>query len=309
MSRRTVKNYTFSGIDGLPIYASAYEADNPRGVLQVLHGMAEHRKRYGEFAKKLNQAGFSFYIHDHRGHGDTAEKNNLPLGHLGDEDGWVKIREDVRRHTELIREENSELPIFLFGHSMGSFLGRDFILQNHDLFSGAIFSGTGFVKPVQLFLLKPLITLEKIFKGKKGKSGFVENMIFSSNNNQFKPVKTPHDWLSRDKKAVSDYYNDKRCGFSCTTKFYDDFQQGMKNVADTAKYRTLPEEFPIFFVSGGNDPVGGEVIAEVARDYLRVGLKDVEYKVYPGARHEMINELNKEEFFSDIIEWLEKRVD
>ena len=311
--KNKVGEYSFKGVDNLLVYGSRFEVEEPKGIILALHGMAEHRKRYGELAEKLNEAGYSFYIHDHRGHGDTALKNNLTLGHFADNNGWNKVIRDVEKHRELIlnrnKKENNDikdLPIFLFGHSMGSFVGRDYIMRNPEDFSGAIFSGTGYVKNTELFLLKFFIGLEKLIRGKKKKSTIVENIVFSSNNKEFEPTQTPHDWLTRNSDVAHKYYNDERCGFSCTVQFYNDFYQGMKKIADKENYKNLPENYPLIFLSGDKDPVGGEDIVKVAYEYKDVGLKDVEYKLYENGRHEMINELNKEEFFKDVKEWLKK---
>ena len=301
--------YTFKGRDGLDIFASRYELAEPKGIVLALHGMAEHRKRYEEFANILNEAGYSFYIHDHRGHGETALENNLPLGHFADKDGWEKIIGDVKNHLELIekRNKNIEVPVFLFGHSMGSFVSRDYISRNPYDFSGALLSGAAQVKRTELFLLKFFIGLEKFFKGEKKKSTIVENLIFSSNNQSFNDTETPNDWLSSNSKANKKYYEDPRCGFNCTVKFYDDFYKGMKNTAYIANYNTIPENFPLIFLSGEKDPVGGKDIIKLADNYKKAGLKNVEYKLYPEARHELINEYNKEEFFEDVINWLDKK--
>ena len=306
MKKTKAKDYTFVGANGLPIYGSSYEVDEPKAIIIALHGMAEHRKRYDEFAEKLNEAGYSFYIHDHRGHGDTALKNNLTLGHFADNNGWDKVIEDVKKHREYILNKNNfeEISIYLFGHSMGSFMGRDYIMRYPEHFSGAIFSGTGYVKNTELFLLKFFIGLEKLFRGAKKESKIVEDIIFSSNNKEFEPTQTPHDWLTRDQKVALKYYNDERCGFSCTVQFYADFYEGMMRLLDKDNYKNIPEDFPLIFLSGAKDPVGGEDIVEVVSDYKNAGLKDVEYKLYKDGRHEMINEINNDEFFSDVINWL-----
>ena len=301
--------YNFKGKDGLDIYGSRYEIDKPKGVILALHGMAEHRKRYDEFANILNNAGYSFYIHDHRGHGETALENDMPLGHFADENGWEKVIGDVKNHRELIENRNDrEIPVFLFGHSMGSFVSRDYINRNPDDFSGALLSGAALVKRTELFLLKFFIGLEKLFKGEKKKSTLVENLIFSSNNRSFKDTETPHDWLSRNSEITKKYYEDDRCGFSCTVKFYDDFYEGMKNTAYIENYKSISENFPIIFLSGEKDPVGGKDIIELAKKYKKAGLKNVEHKLYPQARHELINEYNKDDFFEDVINWLDKNI-
>ena len=300
--------YTFKGNDGLDIYGSRYEINEPEGIVLGLHGMAEHRKRYDEFANILNNAGYSFYIHDHRGHGETALENDLPLGHFADENGWEKVIGDIKKHRELIAKRNSEgIPVFLFGHSMGSFASRDYISRYSQDFSGTILSGAAKVEKTELFLLKLFIGLEKLFKGEKKKSTIVENLIFSSNNKSFNNTETPHDWLSRNSEITKKYHEDNRCGFSCTVKFYDDFYEGMKNTAYLENYKSIPDNFPIIFLSGEKDPVGGNDIVDLAKKYKKAGLKDVEYKLYPQARHELINEYNKDDFFEDVIDWLDKK--
>ena len=299
--------YTFAGIDDLDIYGSRYELEEPEGIVLGLHGMAEHRKRYDEFASVLNEAGYSFYTHDHRGHGDTALENDLPLGHFADKNGWEKVIRDVKNHRKLIAKRNKEnnVPVFLFGHSMGSFVTRDYISRYADDFSGALLSGTAYIKRTELFLLKFFIGLEKLFKGEKTKSNIVENLIFSSNNNSFNNTNNPHDWLSRNSEMTKKYHEDYRCGFSCTVKFYDDFYEGMKNTAYIEKYESIPENFPLIFLSGEKDPVGGKDIIKIVENYNKAGLKNIEYKLYPEARHELINEYNKDDFFEDVVNWLD----
>lgn len=267
--------------------------------------MAEHRKRYEEFAQELNKAGYIVYTNDHRGHGETA-KDDYELGFIAEHNGWSTVISDVYRLTEIIKKENSQIPIFLFGHSMGSFIIRTFITKYGKEVDGAIICGTGQVNKTPLSLAMSIAKLEKVLLGSKKKSLFIERLLFAFNNKSIKPKRTKYDWLTRDTKFVDQYILDDYCGFRCTTSFYIDLLSGMKYLADIDNYRKIPSDLPMHFISGEKDPVGnkGLGIKKIVENYKSAGIKDIEYKIYPKARHEILNEVNKEVVYGDIIKWL-----
>jgi len=301
----TKEKFTFRGSDQLDLYATRYVSGSARGTILVIHGMAEHRKRYEEFGERLCENNFNTYIYDQRGHGDTAVKNSQKPGHLADKGGWNKLVEDLYRLRQLIRERNGNLPVFLFGHSMGSFVARDYITKYGEGIGGAVLSGTSMLKGNLLKLLTPLAKLERLFRGKLAESKVLEKIMFSSNNRDIDSADTAFDWLTRDKQIVEEYVNNDRSGFSCTTGFYDDFVYGLKRVSNPNNYPAIPRNLPILFISGSEDPVGGRIIEDLAKKYRNAGLTNVGYKLYPDARHELINELNREEVYNDLTDWLE----
>ncbi|MFW6049453.1 MAG: alpha/beta hydrolase [Candidatus Bipolaricaulota bacterium] len=300
------EDFVFTGADGINLHGTKYNSDSKHGVVQVIHGMAEHRRRYEDFAGFLTDRGYSVFTYDQRGHGETASANESHLGHFSLRSGWEKVVEDARRLTNLIRGEENGLPVFLFAHSMGSFIGRDYITRYGDGLGGAILSGTSMLDPFLLKVITPIAKLEKLFRGKLSQSKVMEKIIFSSNNRNVDEPDTKFDWLSRDEAIVEAYIEDDLSGFGCTTGFYDDFIYGMKRVSDEKRYGRIPGDLPLLFISGEEDPVGGPIVEDLVQKYRGAGLRNVTCRVYPDARHELINELNRGEVLEDLISWLDE---
>lgn len=300
----TRKHFKFTCEDGKELYGTKYVAEPSRGAIQIIHGMAEHRKRYSEFSRDLASRGYSVYVYDQRGHGETAIENEDRLGHLAPETGWRKLVSDAHSHLKLIRAEEKGKPLYTFGHSMGSFVVRDFMTDHCRQLDGVILSGSGKLNPLTLKLITPIAKLEKWVLGEEKESRFMEKVLFSSNNKQFQPVDTAYDWLSRDEETVQKYVADEYCGFSCTTGFYDAFISGLRKLAGHDQYEGVPEFLRILVVSGEEDPVGGPEVIDLARRYSRAGVSYVDYKIYPGARHEIIHEINRDEVVKDVVHWL-----
>ncbi len=301
-------DFKYSSFDGKDIATTKYITENPIGVVQIAHGMAEHRKRYSDFAEKLTDEGYSVYINDHRGHGETAGKES-DLGFFAEKDGWNSVVSDMYKLTKLIKDENDSIPIFLFGHSMGSFLTRTYITRYGKEIDGAIICGTSQIEAFLLKMILPLAKLEKLIKGQRGRSWLIDKIFFASSNKSFKPIRTKLDWLSRDEKIVDEYIEDKYCGFKCTTAFFEDFIGGMKYLAYTENFKTIPFDLPMFFISGENDPVSnkGLGVKKISENYRKIGIKDASFKIYSDCRHEILNEVNKEEIYSDIVNWLNEK--
>ncbi|WP_202708201.1 alpha/beta hydrolase [Sporosalibacterium faouarense] len=298
-------DFKFRGSDGKEIYATKYICNAPIGVVQIAHGMTEHRKRYDEFARELCNAGYNVYINDHRGHGETAGSDK-ELGFFAADNGWDIVLSDMLILTERIKEDYSELPIYLFGHSMGSFLARTYITRYGDQIKGTIICGTGQLNLGLINTVIPLAKLESKIRGNRSKNSAIEKILFMFHNNGIKPKRTKYDWLSRDSKVVDEYINDKYCGFSCTTSFYKDLLNGMKYIADIENYKTIPKDLSMLLISGEKDPVGniGLGIEKIVENYKALRLKKVDYRIYSECRHEILNELNKEKVYEDVIKWL-----
>lgn len=299
------EDFSFNGHGGKELHGTKYQLESPAGALGIIHGMAEHRKRYDDFARDLTERGYSVYIYDQRGHGETAIKNEDSLGHVEPGVGWDGLLEDSARFLDKIKVDDGT-PLYLFGHSMGSFLGRHLLVERGEKIDGAILSGTSKINSLVMKLVHPVAKVEKWLLGEEKESYLMEKLLFSSNNAEFEPADTPFDWLSRDVEVVKGYVNDELSGFSCTTGFYETFIHGMKQLASIEEANEVPGGLSVLFISGEKDPVGGREVAEIAENYSRAGVESVDYRIYEGARHELVNEINRDEVIYDLLSWLKE---
>lgn len=307
------KTFTFKASDGEEIFAYNWqpedENNNVKGIVQIAHGMAEAAHRYKRFAEKLVKEGYIVYANDHRGHGKTAPSLD-EIGYIGP-DGYNRMVQDMKEFTDLIRDrENKDLPLFLFGHSMGSFLAQRYISHYGDNIQGVILSGTsgdqGFVLNIGISIAKR----EVAKKGPKARSPRLNNLSFGSYNKKFEPSRTEFDWLTRNEKEVDKYIKDPYCGGIFTTSFYYDFFKGLKENFEKSNLENIPKNLPIYIFAGDKDPVGnmGKGVLKLVKCYQRLGIKDLEYKLYKDGRHEMLNEINRDEVMEDVINWLDKHI-
>lgn len=304
------KEFYFKGKEDLNIHVYKYTSENikPKAVVQIAHGMSETAIRYKEFAQELTKNGYVVYINDHRGHGITA-KTIDNIGYLAEKDGFTCLVEDMNILTNIIKEENPDLPIYLFGHSMGSFVSQRYIMEYGDNLAGLILSGSN-GKHGKILKVAQLISKSEIKKhGRRHRSKKLDNLIFGGNNKGFKPSETDFDWLSRDEKEVQKYIDDPFCGVLFTCGFFYDFIKGLQEVEDKENLKKVPLDLPIYIMSGDKDPVGknGKGVLRLKDRYVNLGVKKVSCKLYEGGRHEMLNEINKEEVIKDIISWLNER--
>lgn len=293
--------------DGINLVSRKWEAEDSKAVLLLVHGMAEHIDRYHFFADYLAQNQVTVYGYDQRGHGKTAGSVDR-LGYFG-KAGWERVVEDVNEVILRLQAEHPELPIFLMGHSMGSFVVRNY-LHHHGHLNGVIISGTGGNPGFQGQLLKNIAKLQVAFKGEKTPSTLIDGL---TNKTFMKKIKSPDtncDWLSRDKVEVKKYVDDPYCGTVFSTSFYRDLFQAVIFTNSVKCVENYPKQLPIYIFSGDHDPVGeyGKGVNKVA-DLLRItGQEDVKVKLYPEGRHEMLNELNRHEVYSDILEWINSKL-
>lgn len=279
-----------------------------RAVLLVCHGMAEHIARYEDFALFLNKAGIAVWGEDHRGHGQSAA-NPEDTGYFAIERGWESVLEDILTLKEMILKEHKGKPLFIFGHSMGSFLTRDFICDHGEGLSGAIISGTGYQSKLLCKLLVFLAQKEIRRRGDRHRSTFLDRLSFGSFNNKFKPVRTKFDWLSRDEDQVDLYVNDPSCGFISTSSLFEDLGEGLSRIIDPERIKKTPIELPLFFISGELDPVGGEsAMRKVISLYQKNGQEEISSYINKGGRHESLNETNRVEIYEKIIAFLESHL-
>jgi alpha-beta hydrolase superfamily lysophospholipase len=279
-----------------------------KGVIHISHGMAEHSARYTATAHALNKKGFLVYAHDHRGHGHSASGI---LGHYADSNGWKKVVGDFSTVQKHIITAHPELPKFLLGHSMGSFITMAYLRQPVSHLNGVIISGSNFDHPAKYKALKPVIRAEVMRQGATGRSPILEFLTFGSFNKPFDPPRTKFDWLSKDASEVDKYVNDPLSGFFCTNKLWEDLVQGLISISTKASFDAIEHKLPIYFFAGDHDPVGqyGKGVAMLAQRFIASAHQDVSLKLYPGGRHEMLNETNASEVINDIVAWLKHRID
>ncbi len=275
----------------------------PKAIVLLAHGMAEHSGRYARLGAALCDAGFGLYAHDQRGHGKTAERGTL--GHYADNDGWCAVVSDVASLNQHIGQAQPGVPIFLLGHSMGSYIAQAYLLHHSASLHGAILSASNF-QPVALYRSASLIArFERWRQGPKGRSALIEWLSFGSFNKAFKPNRTAYDWLSRDPAQVDAYAHDPLCGFRCTNQLWIDLLGGLQQISKASNLAQIDPALPLLVMGGACDPVSEGKRLEVLANALRnAGNRNVQLTVYPQARHELFNETHRDEVTADVIAWL-----
>ncbi|MFA7670812.1 MAG: lysophospholipase [Sphaerochaetaceae bacterium] len=300
----------FTGSDGVKIYYRYWipSDDVVKGVVHILHGMAEHSKRYDEFATYLNTQNIAVYAQDHRGHGLTGEKETL--GWFAQKDGFEKVVNESHQLASIIAKKYKNQKIVLLGHSMGSFIGRTLITKSPLLYCCAIFSGTGYTQGALGKVGKSLAYFRSLGKNSKRPDKVLDKLSFGSFNNAFKPNKTQFDWLSRDESEVQKYVDDPLCGFVCSSRFFYDLLSGIELAHKRSLAAKIPKSFPIMFISGTKDPVGNfsKGLKSVVKFYESIGLKKVTLKLVEDGRHELLNEINKIDIYKQIGNYIQRRI-
>lgn len=296
--------------DGHSIALSHWLPAGPaKAVLQIAHGMAEHSLRYADFAAYLNDRGIAVYAHDHRGHGRSARPADL--GHYADQDGWSKVVADMKTVNEVIHARHAGTPVFALGHSMGSFILRAYLLAHAGTVQGAIISATGLQQTPVAKLMRGIAGWVGRRNGFKKSSKLLNSLVFGSFNLQFFPAKTAFDWLASDPATPRQYMADPLCGFDCTAQLWCDlFTAIVAMEAQEKQPACLPADLPVHLFAGSRDPVsmGGRGCRQLGQRYQAAGVRDVSVTVYPGGRHEMLNESNRQQVYADLAGWLEGRL-
>lgn len=277
----------------------------PRASILILHGMAEHQKRYSSYAQYLVDQGFDVYLYDHRGHGTDKKLNEL--GFFSYHRGYQLVIDDAITVSEYIEQNSRSKKFFLFGHSMGSLIARN-VIQSYDKYKGVILCGTAYPPKILLWAGLFMTSLVKKLKGPKYVSPYLKNLLFGSNKYTKLADRTAYDWLTRSHPVVGAYIHDPYCGFVCTSSFYNDLLKITSNAANRKLIQLTNPALPLFIISGEMDPVGGfsKDIKRLLLTYKKLGFTNVAYKLYPDCRHELLNELNNQEVYTDINHWLSK---
>jgi len=278
------------------------------GTIVIAHGMGEHARRYDWVAGQLNSAGYAVYAPDHRGHGATAVDQQY--GDMA-EDGWNKVIADVHDLVALATLQNPEVPRVLLGHSMGAMLTQQYLYRYPETLDAAVISGSpGFGSPFQLWLTHLIARFERWRHGASGESALLDKMIFGDANSSFESEgASGFEWLTRDKAQMQAYVDDPQCGFVLRAGSLANLFAGAREARRKTSVRQLPHQLPVYIFSGADDPVhGDEAGLRRLLDAYTGQLERVDYVLYPGGRHEMLNETNRQQVMDDLTGWLARTV-
>ena len=310
--------------DGIQLYLRRWKTvfPSPKAILHIVHGMAEHSLRYDRLATLLVENGIEVWAADQRGHGQTAcyhensQSRGGLLGHAANGNGFSRVTADIDIINKKIRSEYPERPIFLMGHSWGSFIVQNYI-ENYEgwpfseggrtlQLAGCILSGSRGPDGIKIAIGAPIMSLLAFIFREKNGSSLAKALADGPYNMAFRPNRTDFDWLSRDKEEVDKYITDPLCGFLCSTGFYRDMARALKRIHLPGEMGKIRKELPIYVFSGSADPVGdmGESPTELVVAYRHLGIADLETVLYPDARHETLNETNRDEVQESLASWL-----
>lgn len=280
----------------------------PKAVLQIVHGIAEYIERYDGFAEFLTRRGFLVVAEDHMGHGQSIGSEGVQGYFTG---GWFNAVADSYHLLEMTKAEYPELPYVLFGHSMGSFMARTILCKYPDSgIDAAIICGTGWQPAFALPAVIKIVEGECKKVGETNPSQRLQNLVFGGYNKRVEHPRTEFDWLTRDAKIVDAYIAHPLCGFTASTGLLRDMMTGILYIEQPKNLAAMRKDLPVFFIAGGDDPVGsyGKGVRKAADAFRKAGMTDVDVHIYPLCRHELLNEINREEIYGDILQWLSAHV-
>ena len=279
-----------------------------KAVVQLVHGIAERIERYDHFARYLNSLGYLVVGEDHMGHGKSLDENGVRGYFQG---GWFTAVDDTCELMKMTMAENPNLPYVLFGHSMGSFMARTILAKYPDSgISAAIICGTGWMPS---FALPAMVKVMEGICKKNGEQNPVQqlhDMVFGGYNKQIPDARTDKDWLTRNEKVVDEYIADPLCGFVASCGLMRDMVKGIHFNQQPKNLKNMKKYLPVFFIAGGEDPVGpyGKGVEQAAEAFRKAGMVNVTCKIYPGCRHEILNELNQDEVYQDVANWIASNI-
>ena len=303
--------FTLATGDGTALHVNRWLPDGPvKAVVHIVHGLAEHSDRYARFAERLTAAGYAVYAGDLRGHGATAATED-DLGYFADEGGWDTVVDDLHLLSDHAKQENPGLPFFLFGHSTGSLLARSYAIEYGAELDGLVLSATSADQRLLRLAGQVITAVQARVFGRRHVSNLLDRILVGPYNAAFKPNRTPSDWLSRDEAEVDKYIADPRCGYPLTTGFYADLAGGLARICTDSEVARVPHDLPIYLASGSLDPVGDRTrgVQKVAEQFRRAGVRDVTTRFWPDARHEILNETNRDEVMDDFVRWFDAHVE
>ena len=278
----------------------------PRGAVHVIHGMAEHARRYSRFASALNECGYVVWAHDQRGHGQNPTPP-VGLGHFADRDGWRALIDDAASVSDRMHATFPQLPLFLFAHSMGSFVAQSLMAEQGQRYGGIVLAGSDGPRGASEAVIRILAVLQRFVLGGRKPGVWLDSLVFDKYNRQFQPNRTSFDWLSRDPREVDMYLNDELCGFPLTSQSWFDFLVGKAQLVTNEHVDRIPKSLPIYIIGGTRDPVGdnSKGLKRLRNLYEKRGLTQVRHRFYEDARHELLNETNRDDVTREIIRWID----
>ncbi len=283
-------------------------AGEVRASLQIAHGLAEHGARYRRFAEAATQRGFAVYADDHRGHGRTASGGTK--GFFAEVQGWRSVLDDLARLGDHVTGAHPGVPKLFFGHSMGSFLGQQVAFERGEQFKGIALSGcaSGSGNPLAP-VGRVVARIERWRLGAHKPSALLTKMSFGDFNRPFEPSRTKFDWLSRDPAEVDAYVQDPLCGFDASTQLWIDMLDALPGLAAAEHLARLPKSLPMYLTVGERDPVhrGLKDFHKLVEQYEAAGLRDVTVRIWSDARHELLNETNRDEVTAALLDWMEQK--
>lgn len=278
-------------------------------ILQLIHGMAEHIERYDAFARNMAERGVLVVANDHLGHGKSVVSKE-EYGYFCEKNPLTVVIRDVHRLKKLTQEAYPGLKYFIFGHSMGSMLLRNYLFRYGNGIDGALICGTAYQPPIKTAPGIAVLKLMTAWKGEKYKSRFASNLVNGTPNARIRPPRTEFDWLTKDNDIVDAYIEDEACGFLFTLNGYLTLVESVRRQNKKQYLESMPKDLPILFLAGEEDPVGsyGEGVRRSYQMFLDVGMKQVGIRLYPGARHEILNDSCKKEVYEDVFSFMEQNM-
>lgn len=302
------ENLTRTTPDGASLHCVQWRADGdatPRAVVHISHGLAEHSARYARLAEALTADGFVVFANDHRGHGRSVARPE-DLGWFAERDGFETVVHDLTQHLEADCEAFPGLPVILLGHSMGATVALRAAEEVGDNLAALALSGATGVPSALARAGRYIARVERRLLGPRAISRVIGRLTFQDWNRRFAPNRTDFDWLSRDPEEVDRYVADPRCGFDASTELWVTLIDGVNLCSDARELKRIPSRLPVYMFSGSEDPVSERCKGVLAMVELMrsVGLARVSHRIYPGARHEVFNEINRGEVTRDLQRWL-----
>ncbi len=302
------ENLYFDSRDNVSkIYSKQWipDTDKPICILQIIHGMAEHIKRYDDFAKAMAEKGIMVVGEDHLGHGETVGESGTK-GYFCEQDPATVVVRDSHRLKKQIQEKYPGVPYIILGHSMGSFILRNYLCRYGTGIQGAIIVGTATQPGVVISFGKAVAALKKLVRASKKKSRILNFLSFWGYNRRIKGEKSKFSWLTKDKEVVKAYEKDELCGFIFTGNGFETLFELLARLNKKENLKNMPPELPVLFASGAEDPVGnyGKGVRAAYQSFLDLGMKNVRLKLYENDRHEILNETDKLKVYDDIYLWI-----
>lgn len=308
-------NFTFLSNDGkTAVHALKWTPDSGecKAILQITHGMVEFIERYTTFAEFLTEKGYMVVGHDHIGHGDSVASKD-DWGYFCEGCPSDILIEDMHKLRTMIQEDYPDVPYFMLGHSMGSFMLRKYLAVHNADLRGAIIMGTGFIPENMTSLALKLTGFVTTLFGSKHRSKLIQSLAFGADYKGFDMTgeNPENSWLTKDVEIVNAYYNEPRCTYMFTVNGYKGLFEAVNFSCNPENAAKIPKKLPLFIVSGAQDPVGGlgKGVKDVYDMYKEAGMLDLTYKLYENDRHEILNETDKDVVFEDLLAWMNVRID